>query len=65
MQAHVRVCKENKLEELEKNDVYWNNFVVKGASLKDHIGRVGRHIKMIFSRMIHHSIKVLVLYYVS
>ena len=37
MQAHARVCKENKLEELEKNDAYWNNFVVKDASLKDHI----------------------------
>ena len=37
MQAHARVCKENKLE--EKNDAYWNNFVVKEASLKDHIRR--------------------------
>ena len=26
-------CEENKLE---KNDTYWNNFVVKDASLKDH-----------------------------
>ena len=32
------MCEENKLEELEeKNDAYWNNFVVKGTSLKDHI----------------------------
>ena len=40
MQAHVRVCEENKLE--EKYYTYWNSFVVKGASLKDHniIGRV-------------------------
>ena len=30
--------------------------MIKGVSLKDHIGRVGRRIKMIFSRMIHHSI---------
>ena len=22
-QAHARVCEENKLEELEKNDAYW------------------------------------------
>ena len=34
-------------------------FAVKGASLKDHKGRVERHIKMIFSRMIYHSIKIL------
>ena len=40
MQANARVCEENKLEELqleEKNDAYWNNFVVKGMSLKGHI----------------------------
>ena len=38
MQAHARVCKENKLEELEeKDDTYWNNFTVKDASLKDHM----------------------------
>ena len=62
MQAHARVCEENKVEELEeKNDAYWNNFMVKGVNLKDHIRRVGRCIKMIFSRMIHHSIKALLL----
>ena len=44
-----------------KNDAYYNNFVVKDVSLKGHIGRVGRHIKMIFSKMFHHNIKVLVL----
>ena len=33
MQAHARECKENKLE--EKNNTYWNNFTVKGASLKE------------------------------
>ena len=59
MQAHARECKENKLE--EKNNTYWNNFAVKGAGLKDHIG-VGGCIKMIFLRMINHSIKVLILY---
>ena len=32
MQAHARVCKENKSE--EQNDAYWNNFVVKGASFE-------------------------------
>ena len=47
MQAHARVCEENKLELKEKNDVYWNHFAVKGVNLKDHIGRVERHIKMI------------------
>ena len=48
-----------------KNDAYWNNFVVKDASLEDHIGRVERCIKMIFSRMIYHNIKVLVLKYLQ
>ena len=49
MQAHARVCEENKLEELEeKDDTYWNNFTVKDVSLKDHIQRVERRIKMIF-----------------
>ena len=33
--------------------------------MKDHIGRVERHIKMIFSRIICHSIKVLVIFYVK
>ena len=60
MQAHARVCEENKLE-LEKNDAYRNNFAVTGTSLKDHIGRMERRIKTMFSRMIHHSIKVLVI----
>ena len=36
--------------------------MVKGLNTKDHIGRVGRGIKMLFSRMIPRSIKVLVLY---
>ena len=48
MQAHARVCEENKLElELEKatvKDAYWNNFAVKGKSLKDHIRRMERRI---------------------
>ena len=35
--------------------------MVKHMRLKDHTGRVGGHIKMMFSRMIHHSIKVLLL----
>ena len=38
MQAHARVCEDNKLE---KNDISWNNLVVKNTSLKDHIGRMG------------------------
>ena len=63
MQAHARVCEENKLGELqlENNDAYWNDFMVKDAILKDHRGRVGRCIKMIFSKIIYHNIKVLVL----
>ena len=36
------MCEENKLElELGKNNTYWYNFVVKGMSLKDHLGSVG------------------------
>ena len=50
-QAHARVCEENKLK-LEENDAYSNNFVLTVVSLKDHIGRVGGRIKMVFSRMI-------------
>ena len=65
MQAHARVCEEIKWELGEKRWNNWNNFVVTGASLKDHIGRGGRHIKMIFSRMTHHNTKVLVLYYLK
>ena len=41
MQAHARVCEENKLELEEQNDTYKNNFVITGVSLKGHIGRVG------------------------
>ena len=59
MQAHARVSKENKLE--EKTTPIETIFPVRGMSLKDHIGRVERHIKTIFSRMIHYSIKVLVI----
>ena len=36
MQTHIRVCEKSKLE--EENDTYWNNVVVTGVSLKDHIG---------------------------
>ena len=42
MQAHARVCKANKLE-LEENDTYWCNFVVKGVNLKEYIGTVGKY----------------------
>ena len=59
MQVHAMVYKENKLE--ENNDTYWNNFAVKGATLKDHVGRVERSIKTILSRMIHHGIQLLVI----
>ena len=52
-----------KIKGIRKNDrdTYRNNFMVRGASLKDHMGRVGKHIEMIFSRMIYHNIKVLLL----
>ena len=62
MQA--RVCEENNYSRIRirrKNDAYWNNFAVKGASFKDHIGRVEKSIKGILLRMIHHRIKVLVI----
>ena len=59
MQAHASVCKENKVE--EKTMPIETNFAVRGTSLKDHIGRVERYIKTMISRMIHHSIRVLVI----
>ena len=62
MQAYARVCEENNEELEEKNDAYPSSFVVKGASLKDYIGRVERNIKTISSWMIYHSIKVLVIF---
>ena len=62
MQAHERVCEENKLELEEENDAYWDNFEVKGARLKDHVGKMEGCIKTIFSRMIHHSMKVIVIF---
>ena len=58
MQAHARVCEENKRE--EKTNAYGNNFMVimvRGTSLKDHIGRMGKRIEII-ARMIYHNIKV-------
>ena len=62
MQAQARVCEENKLELEEKTTLIKIKIAVKCVSLKNHVGSVERRIKMIFSRMIHHSIKVLVLY---
>ena len=50
---------------IRKNDAYRNNFMVRGTSLKNHIGRVGKRIEMILSRMIYHNIKVLLLYLVK
>ena len=60
MQAYARVCEENKLE--EKKLCPLKDFAVRGTSLKDYIGRVERHIMMMFPRMIHHRIKVLVIH---
>ena len=55
MQVHAMVCEENKRELEKENDTYRNNFMVRGTSLRDHMGRVGKHIEMIFSRMIYHK----------
>ena len=60
-QVDVRVWEEN----IEMSDTYWNNLVVNDESLKDHIGKVGVCIKMIFSRMIHHRMKMLVVYKIN
>ena len=38
MQAHARVCEENKFIKIR---VRKNDLLVKGASLKDHVRRVG------------------------
>ena len=44
-QAHARVCEEKKFKKTMPIEII---FALKGASLKDHVGRVGEHIKMIF-----------------
>ena len=50
------VCEQN-IEELEGKGMHIETiFQLKVPSLKDHIGRVERRIKMILPRMIHHSI---------
>ena len=64
MQGCVKKIKRN-YKNKKKNDAYRNNFMVRGTSLKDHIGRVGKCIEIIFSRMIYHNIKVLLLYLVK
>ena len=64
--THARVCEENKVELKlkENNEARRYNFVVTGASLKDHNNyrKSGGRIKMIFSRMTQINIKVLVQY---
>ena len=64
MQGCAKKIKRN-YKNKKKNDAYRNNFMVRGTSLKDHIGRVGKRIEMILSRMIYHNIKVLLLYLVK
>ena len=55
MQAHAKLCEENiELEVEEKTTIE--------TILKDHKRRVERHIKTMLSRMIHHSIKVLIIW---
>ena len=57
MQPHARVCEENKLEELEK--ILPIETILR-LQVQD-IGRLERRIKTMFSWVIHHSIKVLVI----
>ena len=57
MQAHARVCEENKSEE-KKTNANFMVIMVRGTRLKDHIGRMGKRIEMIIARMIYHNIKV-------
>ena len=42
MQAHAKVCEENKLEELEEKTIPIEIILcmVKGTSLKDHVRRL-------------------------
>ena len=45
----------------KKTNAYGNNFMVimvRGTSLKDRIGRMGKRIEMIIARMIYDNIKV-------
>ena len=65
MQGCAKKIKRNYKNYKKKSDAYRNNFMVRGTSLKDHIGRAGKRIEMIFSRMIYHNIKVLLLYLVK
>ena len=37
-------CAKKIKRNYKKNNAYWNNFVIRGTSLKDHIGRVGKRI---------------------
>ena len=54
-QAHARVHEENKSE---KNDAYWNNLAVKVQAWRI----IYEEWETYHDDMIHHSIKVLVLY---
>ena len=62
MQAHARVCEENK-GELEKKRTPIE--AIETILWKGHMERVGKCIEIIFSRMIYHNIKVLLLYLVK
>ena len=62
MQGYAKKIKRNYKK---KTDAYRNNFLVRGTSLKDDIGRVGKHIEIILLRMIYHNIKVLLLHLVK
>ena len=57
-----RVCKENKLEELEKeNEILLKYFAVKGLTLKGCRRTVTIQIDLNFVTKILHNIKVLVM----
>ena len=61
MQGCAKKIKRNYKNYKKKTNAYGNNFMVimvRGTSLKDHIGRMGKRIEMIIARMIYHNIKV-------
>ena len=61
LQAHARVCDENKEEDEKKNDCRLKYFAVKRSTLEACRRTETQRIAMIFATRILHSIKVLVL----
>ena len=56
-QVYARVCEDNKLEEKAPIEIIYGN----RCKFEGSYGKSGIYITMIFSRVIHHYIKVLVL----